>query len=76
MHPESYEQFLAMKEEERHSLYPEKAKNHCQLTAEFEQSDFNRIVLEFMINGMHHPKLLEDRTFDTLLNGNEYIAQV
>lgn len=36
---------------------------------QFEHSDFNRIVLDFMIKGMHHPSLLEDPTFETLLNG-------
>lgn len=51
-----------MKEEERLST--------CQSRlAKFEQTDFNRIVLDFMINGMHPPSLLEDPSFDTLLNG-------
>lgn len=71
MHPESYERFLTLRHEQsKPNLYSERLGKHNQKIYEFEQSDFNRIVLDFMINGMHHPKLLEDLTFDTLLNGN------
>lgn len=70
MHPKTYERFLAMREEERQTLKQERRDYQAQSMAKFEQSDFDRIVLDFMINGMHHPKLLEDPTFDTLLNGN------
>lgn len=69
MHPECYERFLAMKEEEKGCLYSEKSKHHGQQAVQFEQSDFNRVVLDFMINGMHQSKLLVDPTFETLLNG-------
>lgn len=42
-----------------------------QPMAKFEQTDFDRIVTDFMINGMHAPTLLEDPSFDMLLNGKE-----
>lgn len=70
MHPESYEQFLTLKSTHKLNSYSEKLGIRSRRIEEFEQNDFNRIVLDFMINGMHHPKLLEDPTFDTLLNGD------
>lgn len=69
MHPKTYERFLAMREEEKQTLNLERLEYQSQSITKFEQTDFNRIVLDFMISGMHHPKLLEDPTFDTLLNG-------
>lgn len=35
----------------------------------FNQIQFNRIVMDFMIHGMHPPSLLKDQSFVTLLNG-------
>lgn len=69
MHPKDYERFVALKDEEKAQLYHDRNEYRAQQTSTFEQSDFNRIVLNFMINGMHQPSLLEDPTFDTLLNG-------
>lgn len=63
MHPKEYDRFLAMKEEERIGVV------QMGQFVRFEQSDFNGIVLNFMISGMHHPSLLEDPSFETLLNG-------
>lgn len=40
-----------------------------QNVTKFGQNDFNRIVLDFMIKGMHPPTLLTDSSFGTLLNG-------
>lgn len=69
MHPKDYERFLAMKEEERSQIYHDRNEYQAQRTSAFEQNDFNRIVLNFMINGMHEPSLIEDPSFATLLNG-------
>lgn len=69
MHPKDYERFLAMKEEERSQIYHDRNEYQSQRTSAFEQNDFNRIVLNFMINGMHEPSLIEDPSFATLLNG-------
>lgn len=69
MHPKTYDRFLAMREEEKQTLNQERLEYQLQPITKFEQNDFNRIVLDFIINGMHHPKLLDDPTFDTLLNG-------
>lgn len=68
MHPLNYQRFLDMKEKEKQN--PGQSFE-SQANAQLEQSDFNQIVLKFMINGMHHPNLLKDPSFATLLNGNE-----
>lgn len=70
MHPKDYERFLAMKEEEKSQTYHDRNEYQAQHSSKFDQRDFDRIVMEFMINGMHHPNLLEDPSFSTLLNGN------
>lgn len=71
MHPKDYDRFLTMKEEEKLSLLQEKPDYQTRQMAKFEQNDFNRIVLNFMISGMHHPGLLDDPTFAILLNGTK-----
>lgn len=38
------------------------------LNENFSQSDFDRILINFMINGMHPLHLLQDESFSTLLN--------
>lgn len=70
MHPKDYERYVALKEEERAQMYRDRKEYLAEKMSKFEQNDFNRIVLNFMINGMHEPSLLEDPTFATLLNGN------
>lgn len=71
MHPKDYDRFLTMKEEEKLSLLQEKPDYQTRQMAKFEQNDFNRIVLNFMISGMHHPGLLDDPSFAILLNGKK-----
>lgn len=70
MHPKDYERFLSMKEDEKSQTYHDRNEYLAQQSSKFDQRDFDRIVLEFMISGMHHPSLLEDSSFSTLLNGN------
>lgn len=68
MHPKDYERFLAMKEEEKSQMYHD--RNEYQASkSKFDQKDFDRIVMNFMISGMQPPSLLEDPSFSTLLNG-------
>lgn len=68
MHPKEYERYSALKEEEKAQNYRDRSDHLAEKSSKFEQNDFNRIVLNFMINGMHEPSLLEDPTFATLLN--------
>lgn len=69
MHPKEYERFLLIKEKEKSHTYHDRVEYEANQTAKFEQSDFDRIVLNFMISGMHPPDLLTDPSFSTLLNG-------
>lgn len=61
MHPSEFERYKKMKSGEK--------VNEDHIETKLDQSDFNRIVLDFMINGMHHPDLLHDSSFAKLLNG-------
>lgn len=61
MHPKEYERYISMREQN--------GVREPQNVAKFGQNDFNRIVLDFMIKGMHPPTLLTDSSFETLLNG-------
>lgn len=69
MHPKAYDTFLTMKDEKKQTSTQERLEHQTQSSSKFEQNDFNRIVLNFMINGMYHPKLLTDPLFEILLNG-------
>lgn len=73
MHPKDYERFLAMKEEEKSHIYHDRNEYQAQQATKFDQRDFDRIVLDFMISGMHQPNLLEDPSFSTLLNGKQFL---
>lgn len=70
MHPRDYDRFLALKEEEKSQTFHDRNEYQAQHSSKFDQRDFDRIVMEFMISGMHQPNLLEDPSFSTLLNGN------
>lgn len=73
MHLDDYHRYLQLKQdldyrrtEKAHSTqHQEGNKSH------FSQTDFDEIVLNFMINGMHPLTLLEDKSFQVLVNGNE-----
>lgn len=69
MHQKEYDRYLSTKEQENFGINPNRIEYQAQQTTAFEQKDFNRIVLDFMINGMHPPTLLTDPSFDILLNG-------
>ncbi|XP_031635544.1 uncharacterized protein LOC116348631 [Contarinia nasturtii] len=66
MHPKMFDRFLTLKEEEKSNIRNEFKAN--KKYEKFDQHDFDRIVLNFMIDGMHKPALLQDPTFHTLVN--------
>ncbi|XP_055309472.1 uncharacterized protein LOC129573192 isoform X2 [Sitodiplosis mosellana] len=68
MHPKDYERFLAMKADEKSSNHHDRNESQANQASKFNQKDFDRIVLNFMISGMHSPNLLTDPSFSTLLN--------
>lgn len=75
MHPKDFDRFLIiMKEEEKLGLHQQTPDYQTRQMANFEQNDFNRIVLNYMISGMHHPRLLEDPSFAILLNGKDFFC--
>lgn len=63
-----------MREEElnKRNSYRSEARKKEESAENFTQSDFDRIVVNFMTNGLHPISLLEDESFATLLNGNIY----
>lgn len=69
MHPKEYERYVALEEDEKSQLFAERNEYLALKSTTFLQADFNRIILNFMIGGMHGPCLLEDPSFATLANG-------
>lgn len=68
MHPKEYDRFVIMKDEEKSHLR-ERIEYKLIKSHEFDQNDFNRIIMNFMINGMQKPSLLMDPAFHALANG-------
>lgn len=69
IHPKQYERYVAMRDESRSLMNQDRIEYEAEKSAEFAQDDFNRIVMDFMIKGMHPATLLDDPSFDSLLNG-------
>lgn len=66
MHPQEFNRYKRIQEDERLKLNRDRIEYQ---ESKFDQNVLNRMVLDFMINGMHQPGLLEDPTFAKLLNG-------
>lgn len=75
MHSNDYSRYLQLKEksDDRRAERMHSTQHQTGKQSNFSQTDLDEIVLNFMISNMHPPTLLEDESFEILVNGNELV---